>query len=88
VFKPDSEPLRLRLLQSRSLGDRCLLLRYQPAAVAALPPMRSAPGSDPLQLRFEQRQEIALAECLFEKRQEVTSIGVETSLRRRPSGRG
>jgi hypothetical protein len=35
LFKPDSEPLRLQLLQSRPLGDRCLLLRYQPAAVAA-----------------------------------------------------
>jgi len=35
LFKPDSEPLRLQLLQSRPPGDRCLLLRYQPAAVAA-----------------------------------------------------
>lgn len=34
LFKPGSEPLRLRLLQSRPLGERCLLLRYQPAAVA------------------------------------------------------
>lgn len=34
LFKPDSEPLRLQLRQSRPLGDRCLLLRYQPAAVA------------------------------------------------------
>ena len=34
LFKLDSEPLRLELLQSRPLGDRCLLLRYQPAAVA------------------------------------------------------
>jgi dihydrofolate reductase len=35
LFKRDSEPLRLELLQSRPLGDRCLLLRYQPAASAA-----------------------------------------------------
>lgn len=35
LFEPGSEPLRLRLLQSRPLGERCLLLRYQPAAVAA-----------------------------------------------------
>jgi dihydrofolate reductase len=35
LFKRDSEPLRLELLQSRPLGSRCLLLRYQPAAVAA-----------------------------------------------------
>ncbi|MGH7475978.1 MAG: dihydrofolate reductase family protein [Longimicrobiales bacterium] len=35
LFKPDSEPLRLELLQSRPLGDRCLLLRYRAAAVAA-----------------------------------------------------
>lgn len=35
LFKPDTEPLRLQLLESRPLGDRCLLLRYQPAAVAA-----------------------------------------------------
>lgn len=35
LFKPDSEPLRLQLVQSRPLGERCLLLRYQPAAVAA-----------------------------------------------------
>jgi hypothetical protein len=34
LFEPASEPLRLQLLQSRPLGDRCLLLRYQPAAVA------------------------------------------------------
>ena len=33
LFKPDSEPLRLQLVQSRPLGDRCLLLRYQPAGV-------------------------------------------------------
>lgn len=32
LFKPGSEPLKLRLLQSRPLGDRCLLLRYQPAS--------------------------------------------------------
>jgi dihydrofolate reductase len=35
LFKPDSERRRLQLLQSRPLGERCLLLRYQPAAVAA-----------------------------------------------------
>ncbi|MGH2796155.1 MAG: dihydrofolate reductase family protein [Thermoleophilaceae bacterium] len=35
LFKRDSQPLRLDLLQSRPLGDRCLLLRYRPAAVAA-----------------------------------------------------
>lgn len=35
LFKSDSEPVRLHLVQSRPLGDRCLLLRYQPAAVAA-----------------------------------------------------
>jgi dihydrofolate reductase len=35
LFKRDSQPLNLELLQSRSLGDRCLLLRYRPAAVAA-----------------------------------------------------
>ena len=35
LFKPDSEPLRLQLLQSRALGDRCLLLRCEPAGVAA-----------------------------------------------------
>jgi dihydrofolate reductase len=35
LFKPDSEPLRLQLVQPRPLGDRCLLLRYQPAGFAA-----------------------------------------------------
>jgi dihydrofolate reductase len=35
LFKPDSEPLKLQLQQSRPLGDRCLLLRYLPAAPAA-----------------------------------------------------
>jgi dihydrofolate reductase len=35
LFKRDSEPLRLELLQSRPLGERCLLLRYRPAAVPA-----------------------------------------------------
>src|SRR5512143_1045926 len=35
LFKRDAEPLRLELLQSRPLGDRCVLLRYRPAAVAA-----------------------------------------------------
>ena len=35
LFKRDSEPLNLELLQSRPLGDGCLLLRYRPAAVAA-----------------------------------------------------
>jgi dihydrofolate reductase len=34
LFKRGSEPLSLKLLQSRPLGDRCLLLRYRPAAVA------------------------------------------------------
>jgi dihydrofolate reductase len=34
LFKPDSEPLRLQLQQSRPLGERCLLLRYRPAGVA------------------------------------------------------
>ncbi len=34
LFKPDSEPLKMQLLQSRPLGDRCLLLRYQPVAGA------------------------------------------------------
>lgn len=32
LFKRDSEPLSLELVQSRPLGERCLLLRYQPAA--------------------------------------------------------
>lgn len=31
LFQRDSEPLRLGLLESRPLGDRCLLLRYRPA---------------------------------------------------------
>jgi dihydrofolate reductase len=35
LFKRDSHPLSLELLQSRPLGDHCLLLRYRPAAVAA-----------------------------------------------------
>ena len=35
LFKPGSRPLTLKLLQSRPLGERCLLLRYQPTAVAA-----------------------------------------------------
>lgn len=35
LFKPDSEPVRLQLLESRPLGERCLLLRYQPAGAAA-----------------------------------------------------
>lgn len=30
LFKPGSRPLRLQLLEQRPLGDRCLLLRYQP----------------------------------------------------------
>jgi dihydrofolate reductase len=34
LFKPASEPAKLQLLQSRPLGDRCLLLRYQPVPVA------------------------------------------------------
>jgi dihydrofolate reductase len=36
LFKRDSEPMRLQLLESRSLGERCLLLRYRPAGVAAV----------------------------------------------------
>jgi dihydrofolate reductase len=35
LFKPGSEPLKLQLQQSRPLGERCLLLRYQPASVVA-----------------------------------------------------
>ena len=35
LFKADSEPVRLELLESRPLGERCHLLRYQPAAAAA-----------------------------------------------------
>lgn len=35
LFKRDSEPLRLELVQSRPLGDRCLLLRYRPATARA-----------------------------------------------------
>ena len=35
LFKPDWEPLKLQLQQSRPLGDRCLLLRYEPASVVA-----------------------------------------------------
>ena len=35
LFRADAEPVRLQLLQSRPLGDRCLLLRYQPAGAAA-----------------------------------------------------
>ncbi|MGD9803244.1 MAG: dihydrofolate reductase family protein [Hyphomicrobiaceae bacterium] len=35
LFKRDANPLKLELLQTRPLGSRCLLLRYQPAAVAA-----------------------------------------------------
>jgi dihydrofolate reductase len=35
LFKPGSERLKLELVQSRPLGERCLLLRYQPAAVSA-----------------------------------------------------
>jgi dihydrofolate reductase len=31
LFKAASEPLKLRLLESRPLGDRCFLLRYEPA---------------------------------------------------------
>ena len=30
LFKPDAEPLKLQLQQTRPLGDRCLLLRYRP----------------------------------------------------------
>lgn len=35
LFKRGSEPLRLQHLESRPLGDRCLLLRYQPHAATA-----------------------------------------------------
>jgi dihydrofolate reductase len=35
LFKPGCEPLKLRLAESRPLGDRCHLLRYHPAGVAA-----------------------------------------------------
>lgn len=35
LFKPGSEPLRLQLRQSRPLGDRCLLLRYEPIGADA-----------------------------------------------------
>lgn len=35
LFKPGSDPLKLQLVQSRPLGERCLLLRYLPAGVAA-----------------------------------------------------
>jgi dihydrofolate reductase len=38
LFKPDSEPVRLQMLESRPLGARCLLLRYEPAAVVAAAP--------------------------------------------------
>jgi dihydrofolate reductase len=31
LFKTGSEPLKLRLLESRPLGDCCFLLRYEPA---------------------------------------------------------
>ena len=34
LFKPDSEPLKLHLQQTRPLGERCLLLRYQPTGAA------------------------------------------------------
>lgn len=35
LFKRGSEPLRMEFLQSRPLGSRCLLLRYQSAATVA-----------------------------------------------------
>lgn len=35
LFKPDSGPLKLQPLETRALGDRCHLLRYQPAGVAS-----------------------------------------------------
>ena len=34
LFKPGSHPLKLHLLEPRQLNERCLLLRYEPAAVA------------------------------------------------------
>lgn len=34
LFKPDSGPLKLKLLESRPIGDRCHLLRYQPGSAA------------------------------------------------------
>lgn len=30
LFKPGSKPMKMELLESRPLGERCLLLRYQP----------------------------------------------------------
>jgi dihydrofolate reductase len=30
LFKPDAEPLKLRIVGSQALGERCHLLRYQP----------------------------------------------------------
>lgn len=35
LFKPDSLPLKLDLLETRPLGERCLLLRYAPLASAS-----------------------------------------------------
>ena len=35
LFKPGAEPLTLRLAETRPLGERCLMLRYQPAGAAA-----------------------------------------------------
>ena len=34
LFKPGSEPVRLRMVETRPLGERCVLLRCQPAADA------------------------------------------------------
>lgn len=31
LFKPDSRPLKLHLVETRPLGERCQLLRYQPS---------------------------------------------------------
>lgn len=31
LFKPGAESRKMDLLESRALGDRCQLLRYQPA---------------------------------------------------------
>jgi dihydrofolate reductase len=35
LFQPGSEPLRLRLVESRPVGDGCSLLRYEPGGAEA-----------------------------------------------------
>jgi dihydrofolate reductase len=37
LFKPGSEPLKLRTVESRMLNDRCVLVRCQPAGGATFP---------------------------------------------------